>query len=99
MGALDQDMLLALLPPGHVMRPWNVVISEADEQALFCYISQLPEPLRRLKSGVGRIVLHNRDVDSLQASPDADREIPELQLRNGFVHFSPGYDIRSTRTA
>lgn len=99
LAALDQAMLAALLPTGHVLRPWNVVISEADEQALFAEISHLPEPLRRLKSGVGRLVLHTRDSDSVQVSPDADREIPELQVRNGFVHFSLSNDIRSTRTA
>merc|ERR1712048_813114 len=99
LAALDQAMLAALLPTGHVLRPWNVVISEADEQALFAEISHLPEPLRRLKSGVGRLVLQTRDSDSVQVSPDADREIPELQLRNGFVHFSLSNDIRSTRTA
>jgi len=97
--ALDQEMLSALLPTGHVLRPWNVVIREADEQAFFVAISHLPEPLRRLKSGVGRLVLENRDSDSMQASPDADREIPDLQVMNGFVHFSHTDDMRSTRTA
>jgi len=97
--ALDKETLLELLPTGHVLRPWNVVIREADEQALLVAISQLPEDLRRLKSVVGRLVLHTRDFDSVQANPDAGREIPELQVMNGFVHFLHGDDVRSTRTA
>jgi hypothetical protein len=99
LAALDHDVVLALLPPGHVLRPWNVVIREADEQALFVDISYLPEPERRLKSGVGRLVLHNLDSDSVQANPDADREIPQFEIRNSFVHVSPSNDIRSTRSA
>jgi len=36
---LQQDALQALLPAGHVLGPWNVVIREADEESLFAAIA------------------------------------------------------------
>merc|ERR1712187_258581 len=94
---VDPDQLQAMLPAGCVLRPWHVVLHERDEAALYAAIAHLPEPARRLKYAVGRKILQSEENLSVQADADDEFMLPDIEVVNGFVHFSQPGDARSTR--
>lgn len=95
---VEPHVLQAMLPQGHVLKPWHVLLREADEEALNAAIEHLPEPVRRLKCGIGRMMLYWQDADSVQANVDPEHMVAEVEVQRGFVHFSRTSDNRSTRT-
>merc|ERR1712113_548668 len=99
MGNLEQHVLQAMLPRGHVLRPWHVVVCEDDEEALNKAIAHLSEPERRLKSGIGRKILYCEGASSVQADVEPEHMVAEIEVKHTFVHFSRSQDDRSVCTA
>lgn len=95
---VSEDGLAAMLPTGFELKPWHVVLREQDENAFNRSIAHLPEPVRRLKCNVGRRVLYRDDISSVQANPDDVLHVPDIEVRNGFVHFPQSCDTRSALT-
>merc|ERR1711920_650599 len=91
---VEPHMLQAMLPPGHVLKPWHVVLRGDDEETLKAAIGHLPEPLRRLKAVVGRKELYYVDAVSVQTNADQERMVPDIDVRRGFIHFSCSHDRR-----
>lgn len=96
---VNSDELQTTLPPGCVLSPWHVVLNETDEQALYVVIAHLPEPARRLKCASGQRPLYREDDHSVQANADHELMMPDVEVRNGVVHFSALGHTRTTRSA
>lgn len=98
---MSSEALNVVLPPGLVLKPWHVVLLEADEVQLLSAIRHLHEPLRRLKHEVGRRVLGASDDQSMDGNADEARALQDVDVpaTRTFIHFWRMADSRSSCTA
>jgi hypothetical protein len=86
------------------LRPYHVVLYEADEDALTDALKHLPYGIRKLKPGVGRrsypdefalLEVSSGEEDDLET--DAAGVI-EYTVHNSFLHIGPRYNDRDDRS-
>lgn len=79
---IEPQALMPQLPSWLDLKPWHVVVHEADESSLAADIAHLAEPVRRLKHGIGRTVLWLQDADSVHANADMEFTRTESESSN-----------------